>query len=153
VIQHCIPEEWYLLSTSLAKVHNFSCRDQLNKFRGTGVYQSTSDQYNVTSPVSSADHSSIIIMLHQLQQDIADIRHALHVDQDMPTVMHPGTAGRCYNERKYNNQPSSVRQWTRPASEIQQTQGILRRLHQNRSLRGVVVWYSYTYWEIEVLSL
>jgi len=79
------------------------------------------------------------MMLHQLQQDIADIRHALHVDQDMATVMHPGTAVQCYNERQCNNQPASVSQWTRPVSEIQQTQGILRRLRQNRSLRGVVV--------------
>lgn len=79
------------------------------------------------------------MMLHQLQQDIADIRHALHVDQDMATVMHPGTAVRRYNDRQRNSQPVSVSQWTRPVSEILQTQGILRRLHQKRSLRGVVV--------------
>lgn len=96
-------------------------------------------QYTVTSPVSSADHSSIIMMLHQLQQDIADIRQALHVDQDMATVMHPGTAVRCYNEQQRYSRPVSVRQWTRTVSEIQQAQGILRRLHKNRSLRGVVV--------------
>jgi hypothetical protein len=79
------------------------------------------------------------MMLHQLQQDIADIRHSLHVDQDMATVMHPGTAVRCYNEQQHNSEPGTVSQWTRPASEIQQTRGILRRLRQNRSLRGVVV--------------
>jgi hypothetical protein len=79
------------------------------------------------------------MMLHQLQQDIADIRHALHVDQDMATVMHPGTAVRSYNERQRNSHTVRVSQWTRPVSEIQQTQAILRRLHKNRSLRGVVV--------------
>lgn len=78
------------------------------------------------------------MMLHQLQQDIADIRHALHVDQDMATVMHRGTAVRCCNEQQCNSQPVSVSQYTRPVSEITQTRGILRRLHQN-SLRGVVV--------------
>jgi len=78
-------------------------------------------------------------MLHQLQQDIADIRHALHVDQDMATVMHPGTEIRYYNKRQHNRQSASVSQWTRSLSEIQQEQGILRRLHKNRSLRGVVV--------------
>lgn len=89
--------------------------------------------------MSSADHSSILMMLHQMQQDIADIRHALHVDQGMATVMRPGTAVRCCNEQQCNSQPVSVSQWTRPLSEIPQTQGILRRLHKNRSLRGVVV--------------
>jgi hypothetical protein len=80
------------------------------------------------------------MMLHQLQQDIADIRQALRVDQDMPTVMHPGTTVRYYNERQRNSRPASVRRrWTRPVSEIQQAQGILRRLQKNRSLRGVVV--------------
>jgi hypothetical protein len=98
-----------------------------------------SDQYSVTSPVSSADHSSIIIMLHQLQQDIADIRQALHVDQDMETIMHPGITVQCHNEKQHNRQSVSVSQWTRPLAEIQQAQGILRRLQQNRSLRSVVV--------------
>jgi len=104
-----------------------------------GVYHGTSHQYTETSPVSSPDHSSILMMLHKLQQDIADIRHALHVDQDMATVTHPGAAVRYRNERQRNSQPVSVSQCTRPVSDIPQTRGILRRLHQNRSLRGVVV--------------
>ena len=74
-------------------------------------------------------------MLHQLQQDIADIRHALHVNQDTAT----GAAVRCCNELQHNSQPVSVGQCVRPVSEIPQTRSILRRLHQNRSVRGVVV--------------
>lgn len=94
-----------------------------------------SDQYTVASPVSSADHSSIIMMLHQLQQDVADIRQALHVDQDM----HSGMAFRDSNEPQCNSQPVDISQWTRPVAAIRQAQGILRRLRRNRSSRGVVV--------------
>jgi len=102
-----------------------------------------SDQDTAASPVSSADHSSIIMMLHQLQQDVADIRHALHVDQDMETVTTTETTFGKYsarmNEQRLSSQPVGVSRWKRPVAEIQEAQGILRRLRQNSNLRSVVV--------------
>jgi hypothetical protein len=79
------------------------------------------------------------MMLHQLQQDIADIRQALQVQEDMDTVMPSGMAVRRGNEQQCDSQPVGVSRWTRRVAEIQQAQGILQRLRQNRSLRGVVV--------------
>lgn len=102
-----------------------------------------SDQDAVASPVSSVDHSSIIMMLHQLQQDIAVIRQALHVDQDMETVMTTGMAvgnhSVMMSERRLSSQPVGVSRWARPLAEIQEAQGILRRLRRNSNMRNVVV--------------
>jgi hypothetical protein len=102
------------------------------------------DQDAVASPVSPVDHSSIIMMLHQLQQDIADIRQALNVDQDMGTVMSTGMAAGnqsviMTSEQQQICQPVGVSRWTRPLAEIQEAQGILRRLHRNSNKRNVVV--------------
>lgn len=101
-----------------------------------------SDQDAVASPVSSVDHSSIITMLHQLQLDIADIRQALHVDQDMETVMTTGMAvgnSVMMSEQRHSSQPAGVRLWTRPLAEIQEAQGILRRLRRKSNKRNMVV--------------
>jgi hypothetical protein len=102
-----------------------------------------SDRDTVASPVSTTDYSSIIMMLHQLQQDIDDIRQALHVDEDNETVMTTGIAVRnCsarMNERRLSSQTVNVNRWTRPVAEIQEAQGILRRLRRNNKLHSAVV--------------
>jgi hypothetical protein len=102
-----------------------------------------SDQDIVLSPASSADHNSIIVMLHQIQQDMIDIRQALHLDEHMETVTTTGiVAGNCsvrLNKQQQSSQPMSVNRWTRPIAEIQEAQGVLRRLRRNSNLRSVVV--------------
>jgi hypothetical protein len=98
-----------------------------------------SDRDTVASSVSSADHNSIIMMLHQLQQDIADIRQALHVDEDMDTGIVAGKCSVRLNKRQLSSQPMGVNQWTRPVAEIREAQGVLRRLQRNSNLRSTVV--------------
>jgi hypothetical protein len=83
------------------------------------------------------------MMLHQLQQDIADIRQALHVDHNMETVMTTGMAvgnhSVMMSNREHSSQPVGVSRWARPLAEIQEEQGILRRLRRNSNKRNVVV--------------
>jgi hypothetical protein len=102
-----------------------------------------SDQDAVASPVSSVDHSSIIMMLHQLQQDIADIRQVLHVDHDMEIVVTTGVTARNHSvmisQQQHSRQPVGVSRWARPLAEIQEAQGILRRLRRSSNIRNVVV--------------
>lgn len=93
--------------------------------------------------MSSADHSSILTMLHQLQQDISDIRQALHLDEGMETVITTGRVAGNFNvrlnERQLGSQPMGVNRWTRPVAEIQEAQGILRRLQRKSNSRSTVV--------------
>jgi hypothetical protein len=98
-----------------------------------------SDQDAIASPVSSGDHSSIIMMLHQLQQDIAYIRQALNVDQDMETGMVLGNDSVMMSEQQQSSQPVGVSRWARPLAEIQEAQGIVRRLRRKSNKRNVVV--------------
>ncbi|PNF24295.1 hypothetical protein B7P43_G11902 [Cryptotermes secundus] len=114
-------------------------RYRQNKISDGGEYGRMSDQ----EAVASVDHSSIIMMLHQLQLDIADIRQALHVDQDMETVMTTGMAvgnhSVMMSERRHSSQPVGVSRWARPLAEIQEAQGILRRLRRKSNKHNIVV--------------
>ncbi|XP_021940800.1 transient receptor potential channel pyrexia-like isoform X3 [Zootermopsis nevadensis] len=115
----------------------------VNKISSRSEYGSVSDRDTVASPMSSADHSSILTMLHQLQQDISDIRQALHLDEGMETVITTGRVAGNFNvrlnERQLGSQPMSVNRWTRPVAEIQEAQGILRRLQRKNNSRSTVV--------------
>ncbi|XP_069684095.1 transient receptor potential channel pyrexia-like [Periplaneta americana] len=114
-----------------------SCRNAEGQKRYTrGEYGSQSEP-EIMTPVSSTSHTSIIVMLHELQQEIAGIRQALQLDLSDESEATVELAADNHRSRNFSMRAN---RWTRPVAEVQEAQGILRRMRRNSSnLRNVVV--------------
>ena len=105
------------------------CSD-LDVFSSKGTeYGSMSDE-----PASSADNVNVVAMLHQLHLEIAEIKAAL-------SIGHASVQSSMSHEEAGSPDRNSVRinRWARPVTDIQEAQGILRRLRRTSKTQTSMV--------------